>query len=77
MLRRRLLGSRPPRVPEKRSLGFFKQLCASVVLGELLNHMQALRVGDDSEYPLMVYVNTNGTVVTFPTFQKLRGYPSA
>jgi hypothetical protein len=65
--------SRPAYEPH---MGLFKQVCTSAVVGELLNHFQGLRQGDDAEYPLMVHVQSDGSVIRFPGFAKLISYPS-
>jgi len=77
MLRRLLL---PPQAQQKKeqrkkALGFFKQLCTTAVMAELLQHMQALRYGE-TDAPLMVYIQNDNIPITFPILERLAAYPS-
>jgi hypothetical protein len=59
------------------ALGLFRGVCASAVMGELLHHWTALRYGDASDYPLVVYIDPKDkTVLRYPGLQQLKTYIS-
>ena len=60
------------RVPAP-SMGLFRQLCITVVAGELYHHTAALLYGE-TDYPLIVHINDQDHLVKFPGFDKIVSY---
>jgi hypothetical protein len=53
----------------RKDLGLFRKICASLVLGELLQDIQALRQGE--EHPLLLFFDANEKLVFSPDFKRL------
>lgn len=58
-------------IPEKRrgDLGLFRKICASIVLGELIQDIQSLRKGE--KHPLLMFLDQRNKIVFSPDFKRL------
>jgi hypothetical protein len=67
MLRNQLKYLWPPDVPKP--LGLFRKVCASVILGEIIQDIDALRKGE--KYPLIFFLDDSNKILLSADFHRL------
>ena len=50
-------------------LGLFRKVCASIVLGEIIQDLDALRKGE--KHPLVIFLDQNNKMFLSPDFHRL------
>lgn len=54
---------------KKAPLGLFRKVCASIILGEILQEIEALRTGET--HPMILMIDEKNKLILFPEFRTL------
>jgi hypothetical protein len=64
-----MLGFAPKKVVQRKDLGLFRKISASIALGELWQDIRALRQGET--HPLLLFLDQKNKIVFSPDFKRL------